>query len=253
MPKPVTMFAGDIYYNKYGYKIEVLEYVDASKVLIKFHDPIEYEKYSAAREIRNGVVNTPYHRSVQGVGYLGEGPHKAYITGKKYSTEYKIWVDMLTRTYTNVKGIAYECARVCEDWHNFQNFAGWCKNQKFFGLVDYELDKDIIVRGNNLYSPEYCTFVPGFINRLVINRSNYRGKFKIGVFLNLNAKKKYTSSISIEGKRVQLGTFYDEREAYLAYKSAKEDHIKTVAQENKDKISEEVYNSLMRWEINEND
>lgn len=249
----VMISVGDIYFNRYGYRLEIVEYINYHKIKVRFHDPVIYEKYSATAEIKSGKVNTPYHRSFQGVGYIGEGEYKAYHGPKNYSKEYKIWADMLTRVYTDVKGEAYSSATVCEEWLNFQNFASWCHSQEFFFCEGYELDKDILCKGNKHYSPEFCRFVPGFINRLLINRGNQRGKYKVGVYGNRNAYKKYTAAISENGVRRQIGTFYSEDDAFLAYKEAKESHVRSIAEINKTMLPLEVYNALCNWCVDEKD
>ena len=70
--------------------------------------------------------------------------------------------------------MSYKGVEVCEEWYNFQNFAEWCETQKFLNAKDvkgksYQLDKDILVKGNKIYSPDTCCFVPPEINSLFIN------------------------------------------------------------------------------------
>ena len=249
--KKRIIFEGDTFYTREGYKIEVLEYIKSHIIRIKFHEPIPYEKITGLKQIKDGVVQTPYHRSVRGFGYIGDGPYIAYLTPNKASLEYRIWSDMLARCYTDVKGEAYKDATVCEDWHNFQNFAAWCNSQKNFGKEGYEIDKDILNKGNKTYSPENCRFVPGEVNRLLVI-GKLRGKCCRGVFLNINNRyKKYTSFLQKGVERVHLGNFYSEDEAFYAYKEAKESYIKEVAERHKDSLDAEVYESLISWEIHQ--
>jgi hypothetical protein len=64
---------------------------------------------------------------------------------------------------------------VCNEWHNFQNFAEWfCKNYCDASMDKWQLDKDIIVPGNRVYSPETCCFVPNAVN----NKPEYKKKTK---------------------------------------------------------------------------
>lgn len=94
----------------------------------------------------------PYEPSVWGVGYRGVGD---YATTHP---SYKIWQAMLQRCYSKEfrqyhnyggKGVT-----VCEDWHNFQNFAKWYDDNYIEG---YHLDKD--AGGGMEYSPSTCTFM----------------------------------------------------------------------------------------------
>jgi hypothetical protein len=120
-------------------------------------------------------------------------------------------------------------------------------------VENYQIDKDILGKGNKLYSPETCCFVPNKKNTLLINRTNDRGNESIGV-----AKSKYgryESYVSINGKRTHLGTFDTELQAFQKYKQVKEDYIKGVAKiyYQEGKINLRVYEALMRYEVNIDD
>jgi hypothetical protein len=67
------------------------------------------------------------------------------------------------------KHITYQDVFVCEEWHNFQVFAKWFYENyyKILGEI-MNLDKDIIKKGNKIYGPEYCAFVPQTINKLLV-------------------------------------------------------------------------------------
>ena len=103
---------------------------------------------------------------------------------------------------------------------------GWC------------LDKDILVKGNKIYSPETCCFVPKGINLLFGKNNAKRGNYPIGV---CKFKNKFQATINIKGKTISLGHFDTPEEAFEAYKTAKEAYIKEVADEWKDRIEEDVY------------
>lgn len=59
---------------------------------------------------------------------------------------------------------SYKGCTVCEEWHNYQNFAKWYEDNYYNCEEELELDKDIIIYGNKLYSPETCLFVPKLVN-----------------------------------------------------------------------------------------
>ena len=46
------------------------------------------------------------------------------------------------------------------------------------------IDKDILYKGNKIYCPEKCIFVPFSINSLFTKRQNRRGDYPIGVCKN---------------------------------------------------------------------
>lgn len=55
----------------------------------------------------------------------------------------------------------YEGCTVCDEWLYFSNFKKWFDENYIEG---FQLDKDIIIRGNKVYSPQTCCFVPKEIN-----------------------------------------------------------------------------------------
>lgn len=50
-----------------------------------------------------------------------------------------------------------------------------------------------------------------------------------------------------------IGTYETEEEAFISYKIMKELYIKGVAYHLKDKISESVYNAMIRWTVEMDD
>jgi len=185
---------------------------------------------------------------------LGKG---VYIKGKytfgkkgKPTKEYSVWLSMLTRCYNErfiKNNETYVGCTVCDEWHNFQTFAEWFERNYIDG---YQLDKDLIVKGNKFYSPETCCFIPQEINLLLVNRKRDRGIYPIGVSRD---KNKLAANIDIKAKRKYLGNYNTIEEAFNVYKKAKESHIVSMAEEYKDKIPIEVYHTLLNYTININD
>lgn len=62
-------------------------------------------------------------------------------------------------------------------------------------MVGWALDKDILVKGNKIYSPETCCFVPQEINNLFTKRKSCRGTLPIGVKY-IKENKKFSASFS---------------------------------------------------------
>jgi hypothetical protein len=111
-----------------------------------------------------------------------------------------------------------------------------------------ELDKDILIKGNKIYSPDTCIFVPHEINMLFIKRNAKRGKYPIGVSYD-KQKKKFEASCSINNKQKRIGRFSTAEDAFNAYKIYKEGLIKQVATIYKAKIPYELYNALINYEV----
>ena len=153
----------------------------------------------------------------------------------------------------------YRDCYVCEEWHNFQNFGEWweynvynCNNEKMC------LDKDILVKGNKVYSPETCIIVPERINLLFVKKDANRGDYPIGVDKWLNKKngdKWLKVRCSTLEKREHLGYFPLNRpfQAFYTYKQFKENHIKQVADEYKGLIPTKLYEALYKYEVEIND
>jgi hypothetical protein len=110
-----------------------------------------------------------------------------------------------------------------------------------------DLDKDILHKGNKIYSSDTCVFVPQFINKLFINRNADRGILPLGV--KTCGKKYYVQCSS--GNRVikNLGTYSTQIEAFNVYKKYKENLIKEVANEYKDKIPNRLYTAMVNYEV----
>lgn len=104
----------------------------------------------------------------------------------------------------------------------------------------YHLDKDILVKGNKVYSKETCCFVPVAINGIIVNVDG------LGVSFD-KTKKKFRASISIKGKNKKLGEYKSFDEAATAYKAAKKKYVIETAKEYLDtgRISEKIAKALI--------
>lgn len=202
---------------------------------------------------KKGKIKCPYEKRVFNIGYLGEGRYNASINGKLTKC-YKIWQHMLARCYDSKyieKYPTYKDCIVHDSWHNFQNFAGWF--EKNFYQIEGEricLDKDILCKGNKMYSPDTCVFVPSRINTLFIKCDERRGDLPIGVSEH---KPGYRVGVSCNNKYLKLGTFSTPHEAFLMYKLNKELVIQGIANECKDKIPTKLYEALMNYKVEEGD
>lgn len=245
---------GEVYDTSTGGKCTVVEYTDHSNVVVKFHDPECYVK-CRMHHLKVGNVKNPLKPRVFGKGYLGIGKYQA--EDKKY---YKPWNRMLERAYSVswVKAHPhYGGVSVCEEWYNFQNFAAWCDTQDFFNEQDnkcrrYELDKDIIVKGNKVYSPETCSFIPKDLNTLLIKSYKTRGVFPVGVSLYKKSGK-FRASLCLYGKTKHIGYYNTPKEAFQAYKETKESYVREVAEDWKDLIDDRVYEALKDYSVDIND
>lgn len=228
-----------------GYVMEIVDYPNNKNISVLFIDNIVETtiRNKEYKEFKSGRIKNPYHLSVYGVGYFGQGIYKSYNNGA--ITEYYLrWVSMLSRCYNEkyTKSItAYKGCFVDERWHNFQNFAQWYKeNYNPETMQGWQLDKDILVKGNKIYSPKTCCFVPTEINNAFANSLITNRKLPLGVTFNKKLNK-YIAATS----RKHICTAFTAEEAFSEYKKVKEERIKELAEKWKGKITEEAYNALM--------
>ena len=94
---------------------------------------------------------------------------------------YDTWIHMLNRCYSEkyqTKKPTYRGCSVCDGWLLLSNFKVWFDANYRDGM---SLDKDILVQGNKVYSPETCRFVPGYVNTLLTDAGAIRGELPLGV------------------------------------------------------------------------
>ena len=247
---------GEVNISNEGYETKIVEYNGAGDIIVEFQDEHKAKVHTSYFRFKNKQIKNPYHPRTYGVGYLGQGKYKA-CDNKKITRAYDTWRSMLRRCYTSYnieKFPTYADCYVCDEWHNFQNFAKWyeenyyeIKNEKM------ELDKDILIKDNIIYSPDNCIFVPQRINSLFVKKDRARGKYPIGVDWRDDIKK-YRARYNIinkENKRVEiyLGCFNTPEDAFFAYIKSKERYIKQVASEYKNLIPAKLYNSMMNYKV----
>lgn len=232
-------------------KCFIIDYKGRNHVLVKFVEhPCEVR--CCLGDLKKGNVKNPMKPSVFGKGYLGIG--KYLPSDRDY---YILWKSLLQRVLDNKyqeDRPTYKGVTMDDEWLNFQNFAAWCDTQEFFNAKDtrgkpYQLDKDILVKGNKVYSPETCCFVPTQINGVLVSCKAKRGGNPVGVSYS-KSKKKFVAHITFrDSKRKHLGCFEDPNEAFKVYKRVKEGHIKSLAGKWKGKIDGKVYEALLQWKI----
>lgn len=156
---------------------------------------------------------------------------------------YKKWSDMLRRCYSEKfqhKQPAYKGCAVCDEWLLFSNFRDWMSCQNWKGK---QLDKDLLLPGNKLYSPDRCLFVSREINNLFTGSPKGR---KTGVF-QCKERGKYVAYCNLYGKTKYLGRFLEEREAKEEYRKCKKAYVLEIAEKNIE--DEKLYNALVSMSI----
>ena len=235
----------------------IVEYVNSHDITVQFKTTGELVKTRYDLFVR-GNIKSHFTPTVFGVGITGLEPTRD--ENGEVLDSYKCWCNMLKRCYSakcQKKHSTYIDCRVCDEWLYYPNFKKWYdENYYEINNKTSQLDKDILVKGNKIYSSDTCVFVPNFINKLFVKRQNYRGDFPIGVWYD-KTNKIYTAKLSIfkDGKKTlkYLGCFNTPNEAFEVYKQAKEEYIKEVADEYKDKIPAKLYEAMYAYEVSIDD
>ena len=240
------MLVGDLYNTKYG-TLEIIEYINKSSVKVRFVET-GCEKFARYDHILSGSVKDSLKPTVFGVGFIGDEPTRNK-NGRPLA--YKYWAGMLQRAYCDkykaLKKTYLECT-TSESFKSYPFFKTWCEDQTGFGNIGWALDKDVLCKGNKVYSEDTCCFIPQEINSIVVPRKSVRGKYPIGVTKHKEMVS-FSSSVSVNGVMKYLGSYPTPEAAFLIYKQAKEQQIKIVANKWKEQIDLRVYDALMNWSV----
>ena len=236
--------------NSFG-KFVVLNYEHSERVSIQF-EATGGVNITDLHRVKDGAVVDLLAKSNYNVGYIGYGYDPKCAESRKL---FKIWSGLVQRCFDplwKTRHKCYELTTCSEDFLCASTFITWSKSQIGYSSIDesgkpFALDKDILLKGNTVYSPDTCVFVPREINNLILSNRKVRGKLPIGVTKTKEGKLR--ARVSINNKEVALGVFETSNEAYQAYKEAKERHIKEVANKWKDRIDQRVYYALMKYEV----
>lgn len=242
---------GEVSYNNFGSLMVIKEYRNYNDIDVYFPTHNYIKRHTTYKCFIEGYIKSPYECRTFGKGCLGEGKYKVSENGKR-TKYYDVWLSMLTRAYDSKyhdKEPTYIECTVHDSWLNFQTFGEWVdKNYYEIKGQRMELDKDILCKGNKIYSPNTCVFVPQRINSLFTKRDNCRGDLPIGVVYN-KSKGKYMACCNMNGKQKTLGYYKNPVEAFQVYKNFKEKHIKEVAEEYKNVIPQKLYDAMMNYQV----
>lgn len=130
---------------------------------------------------------------------LGVYDSSESATSKENLYFYDRWRSILERC-SAPRQQSYDNVTLCDEWVYFSNFKKWVLSQNFEGL---HLDKDILVRGNRMYHPERCVFVPQYVNNIFRRLKKTDSDKPHGVFTDKNNKTNpyFTTKICSDGVR----------------------------------------------------
>ena len=183
-----------------------------------------------------------------GIGYHGTLYENSNVES------YIRWSDMMNRCYNkrfHLRQPQYKDCVVCEEWHNYSNFKVWYDENKAPGMA-FDLDKDIVFKGNKEYSPATVSFVPHIINTLFLSSKSNRGSLPLGVNFD-KSHDNYRAQMNVMGKIKKLGHFDSAIDAFNKYKEYKETFIKNMAEKYKAQIPYKTYIAMLNWEVESTD
>lgn len=162
---------------------------------------------------------------------------------------YLRWKAMIARCYSEAvheNRPSYKGCDISAGWTYFSNFKKWYDENYIEG---YHLDKDILKKGNKIYCPQYCRFVPGYINTLMAQKKSPVTGFP-GVHF-CGKTKKFRSTVIMYDKKVHIGYFETAIDAFEAYKTEKESIIKEVAIKayRAGEIDKDIFTSMIQYEV----
>lgn len=164
--------------------------------------------------------------------------------------QYVIWANMLKRCYSkaiSAKNKTYRDISVCEEWLIFSNFKSWLDSYEY-RKEGWQLDKDLLVKGNKVYGPDTCVFLPPRLNSLFVKCDSCRGNLPIGVHFD-KSRLKYKVTVQNEHDKQSQKRFHTQEEAFSWYKSEKERVIKVLAESFKNQIDPRAYLALLNYQV----
>lgn len=228
-------------YDCVGGRATVISYLKKNSVVVEFECGTQVT--STITSLIRGKTGNPNSPSLLGVGFIGVGKFSSVDT-----VIYNVWCNMLKRCYDR-NNRYYSCyggdgVYVADSWHNFQNFADWYDSQD--KEEGWQLDKDLLVLGNKVYSKEHCLLIPRGLNMLIQKR-------KVGVCQLPGVTKhgdRYRAQISTEkwekGSEY-LGIFVTPELAHKTYIDKKKEIVIEKAMEWEGRISDRVLQALLDY------
>lgn len=170
-----TFKLGEKYINKDGYEFEIVKILPYNKRVVRFIKS-GYEAVATTGRIKDLNIKDRLSPSVIGGGIIG-----TEIKSPQAHPLYNRWWNMLNRCY-NPKSSRYHLygakgVRVCEEWKYFPNYAEDISLKENYDKIlsepdNWDIDKDILINGNKIYSNETTLIVEKEINVGHRNRKN---------------------------------------------------------------------------------
>lgn len=211
---------GTIINNISGLRMKCLDYRNSMDIDVEF------------LESGNIVKNIQWNNFIRGK-VKDKCVDECYIPTD--SKEHRTWYQMLRRccnAQVKEDKPTYKDASCCKEWLSYMNFCQWLCSQENYEIWKTlkwsAIDKDILIKGNKIYSPETCCLVPVNVNNLFVKHDSLRGEYPIGVS-EVNGKYIASCTNHNENRIVKIGIYDTPTEAFESYKNYKENLIKKTA------------------------
>lgn len=164
----------------------------------------------------------------------------------EYPMYYSRWRGLFDRCHgknrLKLKNISYRSCSICKEWHNFQNFAKWCNDNNLCNGMC--VDKDILIKGNKIYSPDTCIVIPDEIN----SRTNYNTPIRKSLMgtekIALKNGYKYIAKFQRDGKKIESKRFETELEAHKFWATSKKQHLMDVTEPFRYAMTDKAYKAV---------
>lgn len=199
--------------------------------------------------------------------YNSKGKHRTRVPPDNRKTKAcQLWENIRNRCEylpfkDEVRFGKYAEADSCVEWKDFQNFAEWFEQVKLSGYYKegWQLDKDLLVKNNKIYSPEFCVFLPEEVNKALNTKSRNRGELPLGLsyatrggvkrnHINVQFACKdpeFAARAYLPADQIELG--------FSIYKNARERYIKHLAEVYKEVLDPRAYEALSSYEVSISD
>lgn len=254
-PTPYKLRLGEEKLNHQGCLMKIIEYNSQKDIVVEFQDEHKGKVNTRYDHFLVGNIKNPYYPNIYNVGMVGN-KYPLTINGIVVK-EYQAWQGIIRRCFDEKlkeKYPTYKDVTCCSDWLYYEKFYEWIHSQSNFDKWSkgdkWEIDKDIILKGNKIYSPETCFLVPHNVNCLFLKSKASRGEMPIGVVKRNNGYESHCNN-PLTGKIEHIGSSKTIEEAFQLYKLYKENLIKQVAQTEFDKgnITKKCYDAMMSYQV----
>jgi len=241
---------GMIFTTKKGFKWRVLDCSVSRKVVVESLEWKPYKTTARKESIQSGVVFYPYGKMSDGC-YAGEG---RWLSSPK-NPHFQVWCGLRTRTLDDdfkQEHKSYIDCSLCEEWMCMQNFCDWAESTKpKDNSIRWELDKDLLIEGNRLYSPETCCWLPKEINLFLSKMSEKAiypktladGGVVYRVFVREGKEKQ------VEKGSHYIGTYYSYEMAVDKWRWVKKQRLNALIQQYRHLMSDVVIERLSALNI----